>query len=133
LRHPHDKINGLDALAYSAGHIPMCRFLVLTGYPDTELAISCLRDGVVDYSVKPVEGKRLKEASLQSAVVGLSLGIVIVGSLLFDYLVRNGLTNDSDEREIDLVSAVLIIIICIYFPVLGRYFPTTKMPQNALS
>lgn len=56
------KINGLDAIAYfrrEFSHVPL---LVLTGYPDTELAISLMHDGVVDYLVKPVDGERLTAA-----------------------------------------------------------------------
>jgi two-component system chemotaxis response regulator CheY len=56
------KINGLEALAYFRHAYPHVPLIVLTGYPDTEMAISCLRDGVVDYLVKPVDGRRLKEA-----------------------------------------------------------------------
>ena len=56
------KINGLEALVYfrhAYSHVPL---IVLTGNPDTEMAISCLREGVVDYLVKPVDSKRLKAA-----------------------------------------------------------------------
>lgn len=56
------KINGLDAIAYFRHAYPRVPLIVLTGYPDTEMAISCLREGVVDYLVKPVDGKRLKAA-----------------------------------------------------------------------
>jgi len=35
---------------------------VLTGFPDTDMATSMLRQGVVDYLVKPVEGEKLREA-----------------------------------------------------------------------
>jgi two-component system chemotaxis response regulator CheY len=56
------KINGLDAIAYFRRTYPRVPLIVLTGYPDTEMAITCMRDGVVDYLVKPVEGKRLKVA-----------------------------------------------------------------------
>ncbi|HEY7533478.1 MAG TPA: response regulator, partial [Nitrospiraceae bacterium] len=53
------KINGLDAIAYFRHMYPRVPLIVLTGYPDAEMAISCLRHGVVDYLVKPVDGKRL--------------------------------------------------------------------------
>lgn len=56
------KINGLDAMAYFRRSYPHVPLIVLTGFPDTELAVSCLRDGVVDYLVKPVEAERLKAA-----------------------------------------------------------------------
>jgi two-component system chemotaxis response regulator CheY len=36
--------------------------IVLTGFPDTDMATSFLRQGVVDYLVKPVEGEKLKDA-----------------------------------------------------------------------
>ena len=53
------KINGLDAIAYFRRMYPRVPLIVLTGYPDAEIAIACLRHGVVDYLVKPVDGKRL--------------------------------------------------------------------------
>jgi two-component system chemotaxis response regulator CheY len=56
------KINGLDALAYFRRAYPHVPLIVLTGYPDTDMAVSCLHGGVVDYLVKPVDGKRLKAA-----------------------------------------------------------------------
>lgn len=56
------KINGLEALAYFRHAYPHVPLIVLTGYPDTEMAVSCLHDGVVDYLVKPVDSRRLKAA-----------------------------------------------------------------------
>jgi FixJ family two-component response regulator len=56
------KINGQDALAYFRHAYPHVPLIVLTGYPDTDMAVSCMREGVVDYLVKPVDGKRLKVA-----------------------------------------------------------------------
>jgi len=56
------KINGLDAMAYFRRTYPHVPLIVLTGYPDTELAVSCMRDGVVDYLLKPVDGERLRAA-----------------------------------------------------------------------
>ena len=56
------KINGLDALVYCLHAYPHVPLIVLTGYPDTEMAISYLREGLVDYLVKPVDRKRLKAA-----------------------------------------------------------------------
>ena len=56
------KINGLEALAYFRHAYPHVPLIVLTGYPDTEMAVSCLHDGVVDYLIKPVDSRRLKAA-----------------------------------------------------------------------
>jgi two-component system chemotaxis response regulator CheY len=56
------KINGLDAIAYFRHAYPHVPLIVLTGHPDTDMAVSCLHERVVDYLVKPVEGQRLKAA-----------------------------------------------------------------------
>lgn len=53
------KINGVEAIAYFRKEYPRVPLLVLTGFPDTDMAISLLREGVVDYLVKPVEKERL--------------------------------------------------------------------------
>jgi two-component system chemotaxis response regulator CheY len=54
------KINGAEAIAYFQREYPRVPLIVLTGFPDTEMATSFLRQGVVDYLVKPVEGDKLK-------------------------------------------------------------------------
>jgi two-component system chemotaxis response regulator CheY len=56
------KINGVEAISYFRKQYPRVPLIVLTGFPDTEMAISLLREGLVDYLVKPVEKERLKEA-----------------------------------------------------------------------
>ena len=56
------KINGVEAITYFRKEYPRVPLIVLTGFPDTEMATSFLRDGVVDYLVKPVEGEKLKAA-----------------------------------------------------------------------
>lgn len=62
------KIDGLEALAYFRRAYPHVPLIVLTGYPDTELAVSCMREGVLDYLVKPVESGRLIAAVEQAMV-----------------------------------------------------------------
>ena len=54
------KVNGIEAIAYFRQHYPRVPLIVLTGFPDTDMATSLLRQGVVDYLVKPVEGEKLK-------------------------------------------------------------------------
>jgi CheY-like chemotaxis protein len=56
------KINGAEAIAYFRSNYPRVPLIVLTGFPDTDMATSFLRQGVMDYLVKPVEGEKLKEA-----------------------------------------------------------------------
>ena len=56
------KINGLDTIGYLRRAYPHVPAVVLTGFPDTQMAVDCMRDGVVDYLVKPVDGKRLTAA-----------------------------------------------------------------------
>ncbi len=56
------KINGVEAIAYFRKEYPRVPLIVLTGFPDVEMATSFLRQGVVDYLVKPVEGEKLKGA-----------------------------------------------------------------------
>jgi len=56
------KVNGVEAVAYFRSHYPRVPLIVLTGFPDTDMATSFLRQGVVDYLVKPIEGEKLKSA-----------------------------------------------------------------------
>jgi two-component system chemotaxis response regulator CheY len=56
------KINGVEAIAYFRKEWPRVPLIVLTGFPDIEMATSFIRQGVVDYLVKPVEGEKLKTA-----------------------------------------------------------------------
>jgi two-component system chemotaxis response regulator CheY len=56
------KVNGIEAIAYFRKNYPRVPLIVLTGFPDTDMATSLLREGVLDYLVKPVEGDKLKAA-----------------------------------------------------------------------
>ena len=49
------KVNGVEAIDYIKANAPSIPIMVVTGYPDTELAINLLQKGVKDYLVKPVE------------------------------------------------------------------------------
>lgn len=53
------KVNGVEAIQYFRSQFPSIPVIVLTGYPDTDLAVSLLKQGVVDYVTKPVEGDKL--------------------------------------------------------------------------
>ena len=56
------KINGVEAIEYFQRQYPHVPLIVLTGYPDTNMAVSFMRHGVADYLVKPVDAERLTTA-----------------------------------------------------------------------
>lgn len=56
------KINGIEAVAYFRREYPSTPVIVLTGFPDVNLAVEFMKEGVVEYLVKPVEKKKLIEA-----------------------------------------------------------------------
>ena len=53
------KVNGLECIDYLRREAPSIPIVVVTGYPDTELATGLLQKGVKDYLVKPVEKEKL--------------------------------------------------------------------------
>jgi two-component system chemotaxis response regulator CheY len=53
------KIGGVEAVAYFRREYPSIPVIVLTGYPDVKLAVDFMKEGVVDYLVKPVEKEKL--------------------------------------------------------------------------
>jgi two-component system chemotaxis response regulator CheY len=56
------KISGVEAVAYFRQNFPTTPVLVLTGFPDLNLAVDFMKEGVLDYLVKPVEKDKLIEA-----------------------------------------------------------------------
>ena len=70
------KVNGVEAIDYLKANAPSKPILVLTGYPDTDLAISLLKKGVKEYLVKPVEKNVLLEKVKK----------VLSGNQEFDYV-----------------------------------------------
>jgi len=53
------KINGVEAVKYFRREYPSTPVIVLTGYPDVNLAVEFMRQGAVEYLVKPVEKEQL--------------------------------------------------------------------------
>jgi len=54
------KINGIETVSsYFRTHYPAIPVVVLTGYPDVELAVCLMKRGVLDYLVKPVPMEEL--------------------------------------------------------------------------
>ena len=56
------KINGVEAISYFQDQWPSVPLIVLTGFPDTQMATDMIKRGIKDYLVKPVEAERLKTA-----------------------------------------------------------------------
>ena len=48
------RINGIDAICFFRSHYPSIPIIVLTGYPDWNLAVTLMKMGVRDYLMKPV-------------------------------------------------------------------------------
>lgn len=53
------RVNGSDAIVYFRTQYPSVPVVVLTGYPDVELAVSLMKQGVLDYLVKPISKDEL--------------------------------------------------------------------------
>ncbi len=48
------RVNGTETITYFRHQYPSIPVVVLTGYPDVELATSLMKQGVLDYLIKPV-------------------------------------------------------------------------------
>lgn len=59
-------INGVEAVSYFRREYPSIPVIVLTGYPDVKLAVEFMKEGVVEYLVKPVEKEKLVEAVMKA-------------------------------------------------------------------
>ena len=53
------RASGLETITYFREHYPSVPVVVLTGYPDVELAASLMKQGVLDYLTKPVTREEL--------------------------------------------------------------------------
>jgi two-component system chemotaxis response regulator CheY len=56
------KINGVQAIEYFQRQYPHVPIIVLTAYPETQMAVSFMRSGVSDYLIKPVDAQKLRDA-----------------------------------------------------------------------
>lgn len=56
------KINGVQAIDYFKNAYPHVPVIVLTAYPEPEMAVSFMRGGVTDYLIKPAEAQKLTAA-----------------------------------------------------------------------
>lgn len=60
IRMPH--INGIEAMDYFQREYPSIPLIVLTGFPDLDLAMQLMKQGITDYLVKPVDREKLTAA-----------------------------------------------------------------------
>ncbi len=61
------KVNGIEAMGYFKKEFPTVPMIIMTGYPETEMAVGLLKKGIKDYLVKPVE-KNVLLAAVDKAV-----------------------------------------------------------------
>jgi DNA-binding NtrC family response regulator len=52
--------NGVETIAFFRREYPEIPVVALTAYPDVELAVSLMRQGVSDFLVKPVQQEELR-------------------------------------------------------------------------
>ena len=53
------RLNGIDAICFFRSHYPSIPIIVLTGYPDWNLAVTLMKMGVRDYLMKPFSKEEL--------------------------------------------------------------------------
>ena len=53
------KVNGIECIKYIRQEAPGIPIVVVTGFPDTQMAVNLMNEGVKDYLVKPVEKEKL--------------------------------------------------------------------------
>jgi two-component system chemotaxis response regulator CheY len=56
------KLNGLEAIQFFQKEFPRVSLIVLTGFPDLTMATTLMKNGIIDYLVKPVEKEKLLSA-----------------------------------------------------------------------
>ena len=67
------KVNGVEAIEFLKKEAPGIPIVVITGYPDTELATGLMKKGVKDYLVKPVEKGKLMAVVDEQIAAGKDL------------------------------------------------------------
>lgn len=53
------EVNGTEAIAFFRQQFPSIPIVVITGFPETDMAVSLMKQGVVAYVPKPVEAQKL--------------------------------------------------------------------------
>ncbi len=63
------KMDGMEAISYFLKTCPTLPLIVMTGYPQTELAVDLMKQGIKDYLVKPVKKETLLAAVKKAVMV----------------------------------------------------------------
>lgn len=69
------KVNGVECIDFLRKEAPGIPVVVVTGYPDTEMATSFMKKGVKDYLVKPVEKEKLLKVVAELVAAGKDIGL----------------------------------------------------------
>ena len=67
------KVNGIEAIAFFQKQFPSVPVVVITGFPDTEMAVNWLKQGVVDYVPKPIDNAKLLDVVAKAMAKRTSL------------------------------------------------------------
>lgn len=69
------KVNGIECIDFLRKEAPGIPIVVVTGYPDTEMATNLMKKGVKDYLVKPVEKDKLLGTVNKLVTAGKDIGL----------------------------------------------------------
>ena len=69
------KVNGVECVDFLRKEAPGIPVVMVTGYPDTEMATAFLKKGVKDYLVKPVEKEKLLSVVNKIVAAGKDIGL----------------------------------------------------------
>ena len=69
------KVNGVECVDFLRKEAPGIPVVIVTGYPDTEMATAFLKKGVKDYLVKPVEKEKLLSVVDKIVSAGKDIGL----------------------------------------------------------
>ncbi|GJL78066.1 MAG: hypothetical protein NPINA01_10550 [Nitrospinaceae bacterium] len=69
------KVNGVECVEFLKREAPGIPVVMVTGYPDTEMATAFLKRGVKDYLVKPVEKEKLLNVVDNIVAAGKDIGL----------------------------------------------------------
>ncbi len=69
------KVNGVECIDYLKKNAPGIPVVVVTAFPDAELATSLLKKGIKDYLVKPVSKEKLVSTVETIIAAGKDIGL----------------------------------------------------------